>query len=134
MKKKYLYKLFIASLCLVFGACEGYLDEIPQNKQKLSTTDDYDQLLNNAYLTKAVLPYIDVLTDDMDYLVADRNPNFANSADTYLGAHLWDNSIETTMPNGDETFELFYNSIFNTNVVIENIHHAAGDVLDETVV
>ena len=134
MKKKYLYKLFIASLCLVFGACEGYLDEIPQNKQKLSTTDDYDQLLNNAYLTKAVLPYIDVLTDDMDYLVADRNPNFANSADTYLGAHLWDNSIETTMPNGDETFELFYNSIFNTNVVIENIDHAVGDVLDETVV
>ena len=49
MKKKYLYKLFIASLCLVFGACEGYLDEIPQNKQKLSTTDDYDQLLNNPY-------------------------------------------------------------------------------------
>ena len=92
----------------------------PQNKQKLSTTDDYDQLLNNAYLTKAVLPYIDVLTDDVDYMAADRQPNFANSADTYLGAHLWDNSIETTMPNGDETFEKFYNSIFNTNAIIGN--------------
>ena len=134
MEKKYLYKLFIISLCLFLGACEGYLNEIPQNKQKLSTTDDYDQLLNNAYLTKAVLPYIDVLTDDVDYIVADRQPNLANSADTYLGAHLWDNSIETTMPNGDETFEKFYNSIFNTNVVIENIDNAIGDVLDESVV
>ena len=95
-------------MCAVLGACNGYLEEIPQNKQKLSTTDDYDQLLNNAYLTQAVLPYIDVLTDDMDYIVADRRPNFANSADTYLGAHLWDNSIETTMPNGDEVFAKFY--------------------------
>ena len=69
------------------------MDEIPQNNQKLSTTDDYDQLLNNAYLTKVVLPYIDVLTDDMDYIAADRDPGFANSSDTYLGAHLWDNSI-----------------------------------------
>ena len=51
MKKKYLYNLLIVGLCLVLGACNGYLDEIPQNKQKLSTTDDYDQLLNNAYLT-----------------------------------------------------------------------------------
>ena len=134
MKKKYLYNLLIVGLCLVLGACNGYLDEIPQNKQKLSTTDDYDQLLNNAYLTKVVLPYIDVLTDDMDYIAADRDPGFANSSDTYLGAHLWDNSIETTMPNGDEAFENFYNSIFNTNVVIENIDHAVGDVLDETVV
>ena len=134
MEKKYLYKLFIVSLCLFLGACEGYLNEIPQNKQKLSTTDDYDQLLNNAYLTKAVLPYIDVLTDDVDYMAADRQPNFANSADTYLGAHLWDNSIETTMPNGDETFEKFYNSIFNTNVIIGNIDNAIGDVLDEAIV
>ena len=47
----------------MLGACNGYLEEIPQNKQKLSTTDDYDQLLNNAYLTQAVLPYIDVLVD-----------------------------------------------------------------------
>ena len=74
------------------------------------------------------------LTDDMDYIAADRDPGFANSSNTYLGAHLWDNSIETTMPNGDEAFENFYNSIFNTNVVIENIDHAVGDVLDETVV
>ena len=119
-------------MCTVLGACNGYLDEIPQNKQKLSTTDDYDQLLNNAYLTQAVLPYIDVLTDDMDYSVADRRPNYANSADTYLGAHLWDNSIETTMPNGDEVFAKFYNSAYNTNVVIENIDEAVGAVLDMT--
>ena len=118
----------------VLWACNGYLEEIPQNKQKLSTTEDYEQLLNNAYLTKSVLPYIDVLTDDMDYIVADRKPYYANSSDTYLGAHMWDNSIETTMPNGDEVFEKFYNSAYNTNVVIDNIDDATGSVLDETVV
>ena len=45
---------------------------------------------------------------------------------------MWDNSIETTMPNGDEVFEKFYNSAYNTNVVIENIDEAVGAVLDMT--
>ena len=134
MEKRYLYRLLFMCMSSVLWACNGYLEEIPQNKQKLSTTEDYEQLLNNAYLTKSVLPYIDVLTDDMDYIVADRKPYYANSSDTYLGAHMWDNSIETTMPNGDEVFEKFYNSAYNTNVVIDNIDDATGSVLDETVV
>lgn len=134
MEKRYLYKLFLVCVSSCLLACNGYLEEIPQNKQKLSTTSDYDQLLNNAYLTKTVLPYIDVLADDMDYWASDRNPNRSNTADTYLGAFMWDNSIESTMPNGDEVFALFYNSVYNTNVVIDNVDDAIGDVLDETVV
>ncbi|MFR7809221.1 MAG: hypothetical protein ACLU4N_08075 [Butyricimonas faecihominis] len=72
MEKRYLYRLLFMCMSSVLWACNGYLEEIPQNKQKLSTTEDYEQLLNNAYLTKSVLPYIDVLTDDMDYIVADQ--------------------------------------------------------------
>ena len=73
--KKYISLALIWSFCLLaFSACESYLEEMPQNKLMPTTTDDYDQLLNNAYLTKAVLPYIDVLTDDMDYIAADRDP------------------------------------------------------------
>lgn len=134
MEKRYVYKFFLLCLTSCFWACNGYLEEIPQNKQKLSTTDDYDQLLNNAYLTKSVLPYIDILTDDIDYAVEDRNPSKNNMGDTYLGAFMWDHTVETTMPNGDPTFELFYNSAYNTNVVIENIDDAIGAVLDEEVV
>ncbi|MCQ4872031.1 MULTISPECIES: RagB/SusD family nutrient uptake outer membrane protein [Odoribacteraceae] len=134
MEKRYLYKLLLVSVSSFLLSCNGYLEEIPQNKQKLSTTDDYDQLLNNAYLTKAVLPYIDVLTDDMDYIAADRDPRFGNVADSYLGAFMWDDKIESTLTNGDETFGTFYNSAYNANVVIDNIDDAIGSVLDEQVV
>ena len=51
MEKRYLYRLLFMCMSSVLWACNGYLEEIPQNKQKLSTTEDYEQLLNNAYLT-----------------------------------------------------------------------------------
>ena len=58
-------------------------------------------------MTKSeMLHYIDVLTDDMDYIVADRKPYYTNSSDTYLGAHMCRTILETTMPNGDEVFRI----------------------------
>ena len=48
--KKYISLALIWSFCLLaFSACESYLEEMPQNKLMPTTTDDYDQLLNNAY-------------------------------------------------------------------------------------
>lgn len=134
MEKRYLYKLLLVGVSSFFLSCNGYLEEIPQNKQKLSSTDDYEQLLNGAYLTKAVLPYIDVLTDDIDYIAADRNPSYGNAADSYLGAYMWESKIESTLTNGDEVFGTFYNSAYNTNVIIDNIDDATSSVLDEEVV
>ena len=116
MEKRYLYKFFLVCLAACFWACNGYLEEIPQNKQKLTTPDDYEQLLNNAYMAKSVLPYIDILTDDVEYAAEDRDPSKGNWGDTYLGAFMWERSIETTMPSGDPTFELFYNSVYSANV------------------
>ena len=93
MKKRCIYQFLLVCISSCFLACNGYLEEIPQNKQKLTSTDDYEQLLNKAYLTEAVLPYIDLLTDDISYIVADRDPRFGNVADSYLGAYMWDNNI-----------------------------------------
>ena len=126
MKKRCIYQFLLVCISSCFLACNGYLEEIPQNKQKLTSTDDYEQLLNKAYLTEAVLPYIDLLTDDISYIVADRDPRFGNVADSYLGAYMWDNNIESTMPNGDEVFGKFYNSIYYTNVVIDEVDQAVG--------
>ena len=55
--KKYISLALIWSFCLLaFSACESYLEEMPQNKLMPTTTDDYDQLLNNAYITERVMP------------------------------------------------------------------------------
>ena len=53
------------------GSCESYLEEVPQNKLKPNTTDDYDQLLNYGYLTEQVVPYLDILSDDVDLIASD---------------------------------------------------------------
>ena len=134
MVKRYLYKLvmFVGmySCCI---SCNGYLEEMPQNKLKPTTTDDFDQLLAKAYITKPVLPYLELMTDNIVYDQANRISWAANTADAYLGAFMWNDAIETTMGEGDMAFETFYNSIYNTNVVIENIDDATSVVLDESV-
>ena len=42
-----------------------------------------------------------------------------------------DNNIESTMPNGDEAFGKFYNSIYYTNVVIDEVDQAVGISLNK---
>lgn len=135
MKKGYLYKMVMwVGICVSFSACEKYLDEMPQNKMKPSTTEDYEQLLNKAYITKPLLGYLDMMTDDVDYSSGDRIDYAVNYGDDFLGAYMWNSSIETTLNDGDQAFESFYNSAFYTNVVIDNIDDAIGVVLDDATV
>ncbi|MFR1242286.1 MAG: RagB/SusD family nutrient uptake outer membrane protein, partial [Butyricimonas faecihominis] len=132
MRRKYLYRLMMfVGVCAFCVSCNGYLEEMPQNKLKPTTTDDYNQLLAKAYITQTVLPYLEILTDDVVYDQANRISWADNGADAYIGAFLWYDDIEVTMGGGDIAFETFYNSIYNTNVVIENIDDATGVVLDE---
>lgn len=112
--------------CLLGSACESYLEEMPQNKVKPNTTEDYDQLLNNAYITEQILPYLDILSDDVNLDPADHVMEGDDNGDKYISAYMWDNEHENSMPNGDKAFEKFYESIFYCNIVIENIDNAAG--------
>ena len=68
MKKRLLYMLVVLG-GIFSGSCESYLEEVPQNKLKPNTTDDYDQLLNYGYLTEQVVPYLDILSDDVRLVV-----------------------------------------------------------------
>ena len=72
MKKRLLYMLVVLG-GIFSGSCESYLEEVPQNKLKPNTTDDYDQLLNYGYLTEQVVPYLDILSDDVDLIASDHS-------------------------------------------------------------
>lgn len=131
MKNKYL-SIMIAVLAGIFiTACESYLEEMPQNKLKPSTTDDYAQLLNKGYLTEQVMPYLDILSDDVDLIASDHVMPGTDNGDVNLSAYMWQDHHEASMVDGDKAFEKFYQSIFYTNVVIENIDAATGVELDE---
>ena len=85
MKKCNLYRdMLFCGLLLCFSACEKYLEEMPQNKLKPSTTDDYEQLLNKAYLTEQVMPYLDILSDDVELIEANHAMPGADLGDTQL--------------------------------------------------
>lgn len=132
MKNKYLYLVFVVLTGVFMGGCESYLEEMPQNKLKPSTTDDYAQLLNKGYLTEQVVPYLDILSDDVDLIASDHVMPGTDDGDIYVSAYMWQDHHEASMMDGDKAFEKFYQSIFYCNVVIENIDDAKGVELDET--
>ena len=131
MKNKYLF--FIVLGCWMFGAisCESWLEESPQNKLKPATTDDYDQLLNKAYPSSQIMPYLDILSDDVDLIASDHVMDGPDSGDEMLSAYMWEDSHEVSIKSKDQAFTKFYETVFYTNVVLGNIGQAAGMELDE---
>ncbi len=131
MKNKYLIFLIIGCLGMLTAGCESFLEEAPQNKLKPATTDDYDQLLNKAYIGQQIMPYLDILSDDVDLIASDHVRDGADEGDEMLGAFMWQDNHEVTMKNGDRAFDKWYECIFYTNVILENIDQAIGMELNE---
>ena len=130
--KKYISLALIWSFCLLaFSACESYLEEMPQNKLMPTTTDDYDQLLNNAYITERVMPYLDILSDDVELIASNHVLDGEDEGDWQVAAYMWRDRHDLTMSGGDLAFEKLYESIYYCNVVIENIGEADGVELNE---
>jgi hypothetical protein len=75
MKK---FKYIAAQLifcCMVFSGCDKYLDVEPKGKQLLKTTNDFDLWLNaQIFTTELSSPYLDYMTDNMDYLGVNTPP------------------------------------------------------------
>ena len=125
MKRHYLY-IIIFLLGGLFCSCNGYLEEMPQNKLKPSTIDDYEQLLNKGYISEQVMPYLELLSDDATLYTEFGGHGYTLPADIYMGAYMWYSSHESTMPAGDNAFEKFYNSAYYATLVIENVDQAEG--------
>lgn len=132
MKNSYLSQSIMGfTLLLLLSSCESFLEEMPQNKLKPTTTDDYGQLLNKGYVSGQIMPYLDILSDDVDLIAENHQVEGADYGDIYISAYMWEPNHEASMPGGDKAFEKLYESIFYTNVVLENIDQATGVVLNE---
>ena len=108
MKK---YISLVLGLAFAFTACESYLEEMPQNKLMPTSTDDYDQLLNNAYITEQVMPYLDILSDDVELLEENHVMEGEDLGDVMLAAYMWRDRHDLSMSAGDIAFEKLYESI-----------------------
>jgi hypothetical protein len=74
--KKFKYIAAQLLFCgIIFSGCDKYLDVEPKGKQLLKTTNDYDLWLNaQAFVTELSSPYLDYMTDNMDYLSVNTPP------------------------------------------------------------
>lgn len=128
---KSILKKIIPVLVLLMTSCDKALEEEPQNKLKPQTISDYVELLNFAYPTTkdygtivALDYYVEMMTDDQDirYLNIDRG-EYALHPFTFEDTH-----EHSSMLNGyDQAWKNFYQTIYYTNVVIDNVDDADGN-------
>ncbi len=134
MIKKILYIALVSIFAMGVISCESYMEELPQNKMKPSTTDDYQQLLNNGYITEQIMPFLDILGDDAELIASNHVMPGTDMGDPYISAYMWETTHERTLPIGDQAFKKLYNSIFYTNVVLSEVDNAEGVSFDTGVV
>ncbi|MHA4896382.1 RagB/SusD family nutrient uptake outer membrane protein [Pedobacter sp. PWIIR3] len=99
--KKFKYIAAQLIFCtMLFSSCDKYLDVEPKGKQLLKTTNDFDLWLNAVvFTTELTTPYLDYMTDNMDYLSVNTPPitvpDFAYTwqpqltSDVTAPAYLW---------------------------------------------
>lgn len=126
MKNNILNIILFIGIGLFAASCDSFLEEAPQNKLKPTTTDDFEQLLNKGYITTQVMPYLDILSDDVALKESDHVMPGPDYGDAQVSAYMWDTHHETSMNGGDLAFRKFYESIFYANIVLESIDNATG--------
>lgn len=93
MKK---FKYIAAQLllcCMAFSGCDKYLDVEPKGKQLLKTTNDFDLWLNaQTFTTEISSPYLDYMSDNMDYLGVN-TPSITLSDFVYTWAAQFTNDV-----------------------------------------
>jgi tetratricopeptide (TPR) repeat protein len=138
---KDIYKIFrvipIIVTVLAVTSCESFLEEVPQNKLNPATVTDYRELLNFGYITDLrIMPYIEALGDDVDFdennkmLGYNTGVPMQDASDVYMGAYLWDISIEERM-GPDVAFYNLYKSIYYSNIVIQDVDDSSSLVVTE---
>lgn len=128
--RKYNILTFLLAFMVLLTSCNKYLEEMPQNKLMPTTISDYEQLLNRAYVTEQILPFLDALSDDVALIAAHHAFPTNDRGDVNVSAYMWDQTHETSMVGGDNAFARFYESILYSNLVINEVEKAEGDELN----
>ncbi len=129
--RKYNILTLLLAFMVLFTSCEKYLEEMPQNKLMPTTISDYEQLLNRAYISEQILPFLDALSDDVALIASDHAFPSQDRGDVNVSAYMWDQTHEASMIGGDIAFAKFYESILYTNLVIRDVENAVGDELNQ---
>lgn len=122
---KQLYITLLVLVTLSFTACKKYLDIKPKGTVVPQTVEDFERILNDASLVKALPNYLDMLSDDYYNPNLDKNKFEVNSENLL---YFWKADIFTTPEDYQyySFFNLLYANIYQYNAVINGIDAASG--------
>ncbi len=133
MKNKIFKILPVLLLLVSLNSCEKILEEEPQNKLKPKTISDFTELLNYGYPspkdygTQVPLDYyVEMMTDDVDirYYNPDRNA-YPIIPFSFSSTH----EDNTMMGGYDMAWKNYYEAIYYSNVVLDNIDNIDDDLV-----
>ncbi len=123
--KKILYILIF----LPFFGCEGFLDEVDQDKLVPEKTDHYAALLLNEFNSEYPLfKSVDMMSDN----VIENSSAMSSAKESYKTTYTWQREIEidedgNQLSSINTSWQYMYEDIAITNYVIELIDEAMGE-------
>ncbi len=123
VNKSYIYWLYAASV--VFLSCsDSFLNVKPNKKQVVPTTlEDLDLLLQDTRTLNSFWPSVQEIAADDLFLETSRWNSLINL--TQRNAYIWSTDVFNNEEQND--WSLPYVVVFNMNVVLESLKHAAND-------
>ena len=123
MKLKYI--VFALFTTVVFSACNKFLDIKPKGLILPETVGDYEGLLNSFTLTETFQVSLLHFTDD------NKNSFDGLNQSPVANAYYWRPIITTNQKSDPEVWGPLYNSIYSTNVIINNVMDATEGTLEK---
>ncbi|SEM03928.1 SusD family protein [bacterium A37T11] len=110
----------LPAVCML-AACDNYLDIQPKGEKILTTTEDYDQWLNNTTLASGLPNDLNRLADNVDNPTIGNPPTGINDFE-----YTWQPQFSLDVNANPAIWSTFYSRIYYYNTVLKGIDEATG--------
>ncbi len=124
MKKISILRLCIVSgaLSALFGSCDNYLDELPDNRMEITSVESVRKLLVTAYPANEPLLVAEYMSDNVDDY-GSNNPNTSRFMDQVF---YWNDVTEANNSSPENFWEDCYECIATANQALECLDQLEG--------
>lgn len=118
MKTYNLFRTLFACACLaVLSGCGEFLDELPDNRAELDTTDKIYKLLVSAYPARTYVRMCELSSDNID----DQGEDSPHSWRILEQISYWTDIVDAENESNQQIWEKYYSAISHANTAIEAI-------------
>ncbi|MGE8299403.1 MAG: RagB/SusD family nutrient uptake outer membrane protein, partial [Sphingobacterium paramultivorum] len=118
MKNRLSYILILAGLSAMgLSSCKKYLDELPDNRAELNTTDKIGKMLVGAYPSSAYVVVTELSSDNVD----DVGPVYLNYPRFIEEIYKWQDISETNNDGIERIWGACYSAIASANAALQAI-------------